>query len=480
MKFYCSALFLFFVSWLNAQVVELSSPVKLSSKASKFRIVGKNSDGIIVRLYGSEDVLHLYSDDLRLAASKTIEFKNMDGPLQYILLNKTGAVVFYLQQDRKFSVLYAQPLNSKFLEIGKAIMIDTIFDRKDLVAQNLRFKSSTNQDYLSIYYPFFSGSTVQEIQFLALDQSLQKLYKKTVPFNRSEDELELAKHFVDNDANSYLLLGRKEKQNFTTRFDVFSVQNNGAFYTYNIETDNKNFGEINVELDNKNKNFVVTSFYDISPGKTEDAATGLQYNSYSTEDGKRIAAKTIPFPKPFIADLTGRPASENPRLFTFNIKRNILRNDGGAMILAESFIRDTREVSTPVGVQPGYNSFMRSTIFQFNDIIAFSISPDGELVWNNVLRKKQISEDDNGAYSSFLIMNQKDKLRLLYLDEVSVAASLNEYVLNSQGEYTKKIIASQENKDVFLLPKNGKQISPDAVVIPSYKNGSMQLMKITY
>jgi hypothetical protein len=473
------------MSCLRAQVIELSSPVKLSAKASKFKIIGKNSDGIIVRLYGTEDALQLYTDDLRLSASKTLDFKNMDGELQYVLLNKTGAVVFYLQQDRKYSVLFAQPLNSKFLEIGKAIMIDTIFDRKDLVAQNLRFRSSTNQDYLSIYYPFFSGTTVQEIQFMALDQGLQKLYKKTVPFNRGEDELELAKHFVDNKANSYLLLGKRDKQTFTTRFDVFSIQNNGGFFTYNIETDNKNFGEVNVELDNKNEAFVVTSFYDSSPGKNEDAASGLQYNSYRTEDGQRIAAKTFPFPKSFIADLTGRPANENPKLFTFNIKKNILRNDGGAMILAESFIRDTREVSAPVspmniGMQPGFNSFIRSTIFQFNDIIAFSISPDGELVWNNILRKKQISEDDNGAYSSFLIMNQKDKLRLLYLDEVSASASLNEYVLTSQGEYTKKTIASQENKDVFLLPKNGKQIAPDAVVIPSYKNGSMQLMKITY
>jgi len=480
MKFYCSGFLLFWITCLSAQVIELSSPVKLSSKAGKFKIIGKNSDGIVVRLYGSEDVLHLYTDDLRLASSKTIDFKNMDGALQYVLLNKTGVVVFYLQQDRKYSVLYAQPLNAKFLEIGKPITIDTIYDRKDLVAQNLRFRSSVNQDYLSIYYPFFSGTTVQEIQFMAFDQSLHKLYKKTVPFNRSEDELELAKHFVDNEANTYLLMGKKEKQTMGTKFDVFSVHSNGAFYTYTIETDNKSFGEVNVELDNKNQTFVVTSFYDVSSGKNEDAASGLQYNTYSTEDGKRKSAQLIPFPKPFIADLTGRPASENPKLFTFNIKRNILRNDGGAMILAESFIRDTREVTTPIGMQPGYNSFIRSTIFQFNDIIAFSISPEGELVWNNILRKKQVSEDDNGAYSSFLIMNQKDKLRLLYLDEVSATASLNEYVLSSQGEYTKKNIASQENKDVFLLPKNGKQIAPDAVVIPSYKNGSMQLMKITY
>ncbi|MFN8300377.1 MAG: hypothetical protein U0T75_14850 [Chitinophagales bacterium] len=44
------------------------------------------------------------------------------------------------------------------------------------------------------------------------------------------------------------------------------------------------------------------------------------------------------------------------------------------------------------------------------------------------MRKKQVSEDDNGAYSSFLIMNQKDKLRLLYLDDVTNAGALNQYI----------------------------------------------------
>jgi hypothetical protein len=95
-------------------------------------------------------------------------------------------------------------------------------------------------------------------------------------------------------------LGKKDKQTFSTLFDVFTIQNNGGFLTYNIETDNKNFGEVNVDLDNKNQAFVVTSFYDSSPGKNEDAASGLQYNSYRTEDGQRIAAKIIPFPKSFI------------------------------------------------------------------------------------------------------------------------------------------------------------------------------------
>ena len=72
------------------------------------------------------------------------------------MLNKTGAVIFYLEQDKKRSLLYAQPVGAKFVEIGKPVLIDSIFDRKELVASNLRFKASIDQSHLMIYYPYFS------------------------------------------------------------------------------------------------------------------------------------------------------------------------------------------------------------------------------------------------------------------------------------------------------------------------------------
>ena len=96
------------------------------------------------------------------------------------------------------------------------------------------------------------------------------------------------------------------------------------------------------------------------------------------------------------------------------------------------------------------------------------------------MRKKQASEDDNGAYSSFLIMNEKDKLRLLYLDDVTSSGSLNEFVLSSIGKNTRNVILNQEEKDLMLLPRMGKQISPNQAVIPSYKNGVMRLVKLTF
>src|SRR5688572_28780108 len=83
----CFSIFCFFLSvFASAQVADISNPTKLPLKTGKFKIIGKNNDGIVVRLYGTEDVINVYSDDLKLAASKTIEYKNQTGLLQHIML----------------------------------------------------------------------------------------------------------------------------------------------------------------------------------------------------------------------------------------------------------------------------------------------------------------------------------------------------------------------------------------------------------
>jgi hypothetical protein len=84
-------------------------------------------------------------------------------------------------QDKKMSVLFAQPVNSKFMEIGKPIAIDTIVDRKDLVASNLRFKSSADQNFTFIYYPFFAAGEVQSVRFICLDRHCNLFTTKIFP-----------------------------------------------------------------------------------------------------------------------------------------------------------------------------------------------------------------------------------------------------------------------------------------------------------
>ncbi|HLP51961.1 MAG TPA: hypothetical protein VK154_13825 [Chitinophagales bacterium] len=463
----------------SAQLVEVSNPSKMPAKSGKFKVIGKNNDGIVVRLYGMEDVIHVYGQELKLETTKTIAFKNQDGPLQYIMLNKTGAVIFYLEQDKKRSLLYAQPVNSKFVEIGKPVLIDSIVDRKELVAANLRFKQSIDQSYLMVYYPYFSGGRIESIRFLGVSHTLNVLYNKTQPINRSERELEDSKTLIDNQGNTFLLL-KPESEVAGAQYDVFRFDTHGELANYSITTERRLFNEPVFEIDNKNGNLVMTAFYDGGRGEAEPAAHGFLYASFDPANGTPVRTNYTQFSKEFIGELTGRENVTNQSLYTFNIRRSMLRNDGGALIVAESFIKDSREQVVPIGIQPGYNSYRTSEIFQFNDIIAFSITPDGRMEWSSVMRKKQASEDDNGTYSSFLLMNEKEKLRFIYLDDISASGVLNEYVLGSMGRYDRTTLLNQEEKDIMLMPKLGKQISPNEVVLPSYKGNALRLVKIAF
>jgi hypothetical protein len=463
----------------TAQVVEVSSPSKLPPKTGKFKIIGKNNDGIVVRLYGGDDVINVYHDDLRLASSKTIEFKNQDGPLQHIILNKTGAVIFYLTQDKRFSVLMAQAVNSKFVEMGTAIPIDTIYDRKDLVAANLRFKTSVDQNYTFIYYPFFEGGNIKYIRYTCVNHALNVLYAVNYPINRSEKELQESDALIDNEGNCAIIL-KPETEGATEQFNVFRTGANGDLSTYTLLTEKPLFGKAEFEIDDKNGNLVMCHFFDERTSKDEPAASGFFYGSYNPATGEKVKSVYLPFSSAFVNELTGREMNNKNRLYTFNIKKVVLRNDGGALIIAESFIKDSREIAMPMGIQPGYNSYQTSTIYQFNDIIAFSFNGAAELDWYNIMRKKQASQDDNGVFSSFLIVNEKEKLRFVYLDDISTSGALSMYTLKSEGKSERAELFNQEERDLLLLPKLGKQISPSEAVIPSYKNGVLQLVKIIF
>jgi hypothetical protein len=71
-------------------------------------------------------------------------------------------------------------------------------------------------------------------------------------------------------------------------------------------------------------------------------------------------------------------------------------------------------------------------------------------------------------------------VHLLYLDEISSAGSANEYKLSSKGGADRAILFSQDDKDIFLIPKLAKQVAPNEMAIPSVKSGVFRLVRVQY
>ncbi|MFN8309540.1 MAG: hypothetical protein U0T73_06205 [Chitinophagales bacterium] len=484
------AALLFLTIWIAgftcAQIVDVSPPTRLSSKVQRVRIVGKNSDGYIVRFSGEEEAVHVYSNELRLVAAKTIDFKGMDGEVQHILLNKTGASVLYLEGDKRQTSLLAQPVNSKFIENGKPLLIDSFYDRPDLVNANLHFRISFDQNYMLFYYPIFRGGIIEKMQLTCIDRGLNVIYRTFVPINRPEKDMEYARTLVDNAGNGYLIFAAEPNGKDRTYGDAFSVvridRYDGTLLNFELRCEKEIFGEPLFEFDNANNAIQFSGFYDEKGTAADPAASGFFYHQYDAKDGRPKQQLYTPFPSEFIKELTGREATPmNSKLYTFAMKKVVPRIDGGLFFAAESFIKDHREVltMTPSMMTP-YNSYRTITTYSYNDIITFSLQPNGSIEWDNILRKKQNSEEDNGFNSSFALMNQKDQLRFIFLEDVSAGASVNEYVLTSNGKSVRNNLFNQEDKDVLLIPRLAKQVTPDEILLPSTKGNVFRLVKITY
>ncbi|MCW3127751.1 MAG: hypothetical protein JWO03_3409 [Bacteroidetes bacterium] len=478
---------LFWQAIAVAQTSDFSAPTRMSAKLNRVRIIGKNQDGYVVRFSGNEELIHVYDNEMKLACARTLDFKGGDGSLQQILLNKTGASLIYLHTEKKQTLLMMQPVNSKYIEQGKPLVVDTFDDRHDLVDNNLHFKISLDQNYMLFYYPVFEGGRIKSMQMTCIDRAATVVYKTYVPINRPEKDMEYAKALVDNAGNGYLIFTAEKngKDNvygddyFVTRID----KTDGKQTSYTIKCEKEIFGEPQFEMDNVNGALVFCGFYDEKGDPADAAANGFFFLRYDAPSGVVKQSSYTPFPASFMSSLTGRDAAGmSNRLFTFNIRKALLRLDGGALITAESVITDKREVVTmsPSTMSTPYNTYRTVYTFAYNDIIAFSFKPDGTIDWDAVMRKKQLSEEDAGFNSSFAFINEKDKVHFLYLDEISTGGSLNEYKLTSKGTTERVILFGQEEKDVYIIPKLGKQVAPNELVIPSVKNGSFRLVRVQY
>jgi hypothetical protein len=467
----------------------------MSGKLNKVRIIGRNQDGYVVRFSGGEELIHIYDYDMKLASARTLDFKTGDGDLQHILLNKTGASLFYLHSDKKQTMLMMQPVNSKFLEAGKALFIDTFADHRDLVDANLHFKASIDQNYTLFYYPVYADDRINSMQMTCIDRAGTVIYKTFLPIGRPAKDMEYAKSLVDNNGNGYLIFTAEKDARDNTYGDQYYVmrvdRSNGKLTDYTVKCEKEIFGEPQFEVDNVNGNLIFCGFYDEKGDPADAAANGFFYLQYDAATGALKHSAYSIFTPAFMTSLTGRDAgSKYNRLYTFTIRKMLLRIDGGAMFAAESVIKDKKEVlvSNPTpsfrgfgfGTTTPYASYKTVTTYSYNDVIAFSIKADGSLDWNTIMRKKQQSEDDNGFNSSFAFMNEKDRVHLLYLDEISSSGAVNEYKLSSKGNADRAVLFSQDDKDIFLIPKLYKQVAPNELVIPSVKAGVFRLVRVQY
>lgn len=183
-----------------------------------------------------------------------------------------------------------------------------------------------------------------------------------------------------------------------------------------------------------------------------------------------------------LTDLTGQALRQSDnRLKTYYVNRIIPSAlDSSYTLLMESFYSEEEQVFVPsVFATTTLSNYRTVELYYYNDIIALQRSPYYEVDDYAILRKSQLSENDNGRYSGIFLMNRRMELSLLYADAITLDGNYNRFVLTGEN-VAKESLFNLGQKEILPLTKLAQQTAVNECIMPSYVNNKMKLLKITW
>ncbi|MEM8909412.1 MAG: hypothetical protein AAGD05_16315, partial [Bacteroidota bacterium] len=279
---------------------------------------------------------------------------------------------------------------------------------------------------------------------------------------------------VDNQGNVYLLAlifqdGKQRKKGRPNyHYSILAYNNNGeGFEEYPISLEDQFITDLTFRIAN-NGQIVCSGFY------SDKGTTSIRGTYFFRLDPKTSAvlnknAKDFDF-KFLTANVSGKRLSKymdaersgkknkQAELEQYALDHLILRNDGGALLVAEQyFVEEYVDRANDFFIDPYFNNrnFADSYnyFYNYNDIIVVNIRPNGEIQWTARIPKQQSTPNDNGYFSSYAMSIVRDKIYFIYNDnERNFDSSTNQLYEFRQNESVIALSQLSTNGSIKTYP----------------------------
>jgi hypothetical protein len=473
-QFIFSLLMLVFAFQGTAQEILMSEELAMRTDY-QYEIIGKVGEKILLfEKETNEFIIQAFDKDLKNLKETKLELGK--SYLKFIGLTSTSNdfTILFSHRIKGETCVSAHKYNSKVQLLDSMTM--KVYERRAF-APVFQMVKSQNKEITLLY----NIDREQIIETLAFDtKKMQLLWE----YNYEPKDFYYRRDFVDfligNDASAHLILERDNERGTKS-------QNRFEFYSYQAGQDKENgylislkdtlWYDVHFEYDNLNKHIVAGGFY------ANDFLTktlGYFYLNVNPKRDDDYVLEFHEFDEAFIQDVLGKHKKTGKDGFAeVDIQEIVLRQDGGILLIAErnrEYVRQTSTMNTSFGRSQTGNQID----YYFNDLLVFSIHPDGQLHWQDILYKKQYSQDDNALYSSYFLLKTRSNLRFLYNDEIKQENVVNEYIVSGIGKPDRKNIMNTAGAELMLVMRNALQISADEVIIPSERRRQLKLVKLTY
>lgn len=462
-----------------AQTLTISDEITLRSDTD-YHLVGKSGGKVL--LLQDRNTKHLVTAfDRRMQESweKELELKGRNIRIIEVFEHIRGFQILYLFREK----------GDNYLRLDSFDPAANVRDSVTLTSftywlNNPTFEVVRSQDQSKVL--LLLGNSPQKMNTLSIDlDSSQLLYEVEVApenFFFNQDFLQAE---VNDKGDGFIIVDRDNFQSRRKehRYEVHYLSaENRELSQFDVTMGDSLTYDVYFRYDNLNDRLVAGGLYS---DKDLLRADGYFFLAIKPDDGGIVNLKFHHFTNGLVENVEGKKlkGKKNRGLEEISVRDAILRQDGGLLLITERN-RQLERRANAMQSQVINNFSARNgrplVDSYYDEIVAFSIHPNGEEHWNNILHKKQYSQDDGGAFSSFMLLESPRNLRFLFNDEIRFENTVSEYVLDGRGELDRNSLFSTRDLELKLRFRDGIQVAANEVIIPSELRNRLRLVTMTY
>jgi hypothetical protein len=282
---------------------------------------------------------------------------------------------------------------------------------------------------------------------------------------------------IDNDGNMFCILSKDNRKAGNHHYEVF-VQGPATSHIpqrLEIRMGDKLTFDARFALDQLNQQLIGGGLY---AQENIGRAMGTFYLRLPLSNPNGGILEFAEMSDDLVLTLMGKNFNAKNRGLTETVAREIiLRKDGGILLICERQRIYERNISAG-----RFDRFGGRFIVDYylDDLLVTSYNPDGSIHWQQVLHKKQYSQDDYAMYSSYFLMKTPVSLRLIFNDDIKHENTVSEYVISATSHIDRNSVMSTEKQKLRLRFRDAVQISAHELIVPSERRSRLNLVRITY
>lgn len=463
-----------------AQEVTYSQYDKFDFRNGDYAVVGMIGD----RLYNYRNtsdgaMLDAYDDSMNKIATVLLDFFPQKIYQTRFIAYTDKIIILYQSLEGNKVVQYAALLDEKGRLKNKPIELGEA-KTGILGATKTYFSSAVSENKKSILI-YKANDKGHEIEFEGkwLDDNLT-ITKRSHTSYQTDNAVEHGEVNISNEGTIYMAAYTPVgSQNYADQYWIMTMAPGGnKFDAKELPLDNRFAASGYMKIDNINQRVYFGGFY---ASKKNGGYDGIIYSCYDITAGSFSVNKFIPFDEDLIKSTSAK--HKNHAFDNYEVRQLIVKNDGGFVLVSEIHYLTSRSNYVPgFGYYSYYNSYNNTIVheYHYNDIMALSYNKDGQRDWAAYIPKEQYSQEDNGVFSSYALLNTGGTLAFLFNDFNINHSRIQLATVEAGGKTDIHAFATEGNDEPDWLPKAGKQVASRILIVPCFHKKQICFAKVVF